>query len=81
MTAVLGGEQFISQQYTGIVGGQSSSFTDIESEVESTKHKNDPDAPPDFIGNNYQGLSWRLGYGILHKRRNGKVIRRYIMSL
>jgi hypothetical protein len=63
-TAVLGGQQFTPQQYAGTVGGQSTSFTVIDSEVKSTKHKNDPAAPPDFIGNNYQGLTWRLGYGI-----------------
>jgi hypothetical protein len=39
MTAVIGGEQLISQQYTGAVGGQSFSFTVIDSEIKSTKHK------------------------------------------
>lgn len=62
--AVLGGQQFTSQQYTGTVGGQSTSFTVIDSEIKSTKLKNDSAAPPDFIGNSYQGITWRLGFGV-----------------
>lgn len=61
--AVVGGRQFTPQQYTGTVGGQSTSFTVIDSEIKSTHLKNNSLAPPDFIGNAYQGLTWRLGFG------------------
>jgi hypothetical protein len=63
--AVLGGRQLYPQQYTGTVGGQSTSFTVIDSEIKSTHLKNNSFAAPDFIGNAYQGLTWRLGFGVL----------------
>ncbi|CAG8774796.1 17346_t:CDS:1, partial [Acaulospora colombiana] len=59
--AVVGGRQSVPQQYTGTVGGQSTSFTAIDSEIKTTHLKNHPFAPPDFIGNSYQGITWRLG--------------------
>jgi hypothetical protein len=62
--AVVGGRQFAPQQYTGTVGGQSTSFTVIDSEIKSTHLKNHTLAPPDFIGNSYQGITWRLGFGL-----------------
>jgi hypothetical protein len=61
---VLGGSAVTLQQYAGTVGGQSTSFTVIDSEIKSTKLKSNALAPPDFIGNSYQGLTWRLGFGI-----------------
>jgi hypothetical protein len=62
--AVVGGSNLWPQQYTGTVGGQSTSFAVMDSEIKSTKLKNHSLAPPDFIGNSYQGLTWRLGFGI-----------------
>lgn len=62
--AVLGGRQFTAQQYTGTVGGQSTSFAAIDSEIKSTQLKSSSLAPPDFIGNAYQGLTWRLGFSV-----------------
>ncbi|KAG8766775.1 hypothetical protein FRC15_006130 [Serendipita sp. 397] len=62
--AVVGGRQLMPQQYTGTVGGQSTSFTVLDSEIKSTLLKKHALAPPDFIGNAYQGLTWRLGFGL-----------------
>ncbi|PVF94674.1 hypothetical protein CPB86DRAFT_800281 [Serendipita vermifera] len=62
--AVVGGRQSVPQQYTGTVGGQSTSFAAIDSEIKTTHLKNHPLAPPDFIGSSYQGITWRLGFGI-----------------
>ena len=53
-----------SNIYAGSVGDVASSFVAINSEIKSTKLKGDPLAPPDFIGNSWQGLTWRLGLGI-----------------
>jgi hypothetical protein len=65
--AVVGGSTYWAQQYAGTVGGQSTSFTVIDSEIKSTKLKDNVLTPPDFIGNCYQGLTWRLGFGIDNK--------------
>jgi hypothetical protein len=62
--AVIGGRQSVPQQYTGTVGGQSTSFATIDSEIKTTHLKEHLLAPPDFIGNSYQGITWRLGFGI-----------------
>jgi hypothetical protein len=67
-TAVVGGLlSWYPQHYSGTVGGQSTNFAAIDSEIKSTKHKDHALAPPDFIGNGYQGLTWRLGFGIDNK--------------
>jgi len=66
--AVLGGRQGHTQFYTGTVGGQSTSFAVIDSEVKTAHYKDDPDAPPDFITDSSQGLTWRLGFGIFDPR-------------
>lgn len=63
--AVLGGKQGQPQQYTGTVGGQSTDFSTLDSEIKSTLLKNDSLAPPDFIVNGYQGFTFRLGFGLL----------------
>ncbi|KIM23356.1 hypothetical protein M408DRAFT_332377 [Serendipita vermifera MAFF 305830] len=68
-TAVVGGITLIPQQYSGTVGGQSTSFTVIDSEIKSTKLKSNALAPPDFIGNAYQGITWRLGFGFDDKTK------------
>ena len=62
--AVLGGRQGYTQYYTGTVGGQSTSFTAIDSEVKTAHLKDDAAAPPDFVTDSYQGLTWRLAFGI-----------------
>lgn len=59
-TAVVGGHNSTTQQYAGTIGGQSVDFTRIDSEVKSTHLKNHPLAPPDFLGNYFQGITWRL---------------------
>ncbi|KAF9526145.1 hypothetical protein CPB83DRAFT_858425 [Crepidotus variabilis] len=63
-TVVVGGKEDSRQEYCGTVGGQSVSFHDIDTEIKSTKLKNHTLAPPDFLTNSVQGLTWRLGYGI-----------------
>jgi hypothetical protein len=63
-TVVAGGNRLVPQQYCGIVGGQSTSFTTIDSEIKTVGLKNSTLAPPDFLTNSYQGLTWRLGYGV-----------------
>lgn len=64
-TAVVGGRNTTRQQYTGTVGGQSTDYVRIDSEIKTTHLKNSPLAPPDFLGNCYQGITFRLGYGVL----------------
>ncbi|KAL1745699.1 hypothetical protein HDZ31DRAFT_35878 [Schizophyllum fasciatum] len=65
-TFVYGGRADTTQQYCGVVGGQSTDFSTIDSEVKasSVKLKNHSLAPPDFLSNSVQGITWRLGYGI-----------------
>ncbi|KAL1704933.1 hypothetical protein EV121DRAFT_204792 [Schizophyllum commune] len=63
-TLVYGGRADTPQQYCGVVGGQSTDFSTIDSEIKSVKLKNHTLAPPDFLTNSIQGITWRLGYGI-----------------
>ncbi|CAA7259117.1 unnamed protein product [Cyclocybe aegerita] len=63
-TTVFGGKSGVPQEYCGTVGGQSSGFADVDTEIRSTKLKNHTLAPPDFLSNSVQGLTWRLGFGI-----------------
>ncbi|KAG9125262.1 hypothetical protein FRC07_008331 [Ceratobasidium sp. 392] len=63
-TIVVGGRPGTTQQYCGVVGGQSSNLVTMDSEVKTVGLKNDPLAPPDFLTNSYQGITWRLGWSI-----------------
>ncbi|KAH6913966.1 hypothetical protein BKA70DRAFT_1260005 [Coprinopsis sp. MPI-PUGE-AT-0042] len=63
-TMVVGGKSDLQQHYCGIVGGQSTDFSTIDTEIKSTKLKDHPLSPPDFLTNSIQGITWRLGYGI-----------------
>ena len=64
-TVVFGGRSTVQQQYCGTVGGQSTDFTTINSEIKTAKLKGHPLAPPDLITNSVLGITWRLGFGIL----------------
>jgi len=61
---VLGGKNDVQQEYTGTVGGQSTDFSTIDTEVKSTQLKNNPLAPPDLLVNGVQGIAWRLAFGV-----------------
>ncbi|KAF8967856.1 hypothetical protein BDZ97DRAFT_1801579 [Flammula alnicola] len=63
-TIVTGGKHDIPQEYCGTVGGQSTSFSMVDTELKTTKLKNHSLAPPDFLTNSVQGITWRLGFGI-----------------
>jgi len=63
-TVVMGGRNGVKQQYCGIVGGQSTDFVTIDTEIKTTKLKEHALAPPDFLTNSVQGITWRLGFGI-----------------
>lgn len=63
-TVVVGGKKDVQQQYCGTVGGQSTDFSTVDSEIKTTHLKNNPLAPPDLIVNGVQGITWRLGFGI-----------------
>ncbi|KAG6886018.1 hypothetical protein C0993_006134 [Termitomyces sp. T159_Od127] len=63
-TVVIGGKKGVSQQYCGTVGGQSTGFNTIDTELKSTGLKEHELAPPDFLTNSVQGITWRLGFGI-----------------
>ncbi|KAI0355821.1 hypothetical protein OH77DRAFT_1424077 [Trametes cingulata] len=63
-TVVYGGRKGVQQQYCGTVGGQSSDFSTMDTEVKSTQLKNNSLAPPDFLTNSVQGITFRLGFGI-----------------
>ncbi|KAL0959829.1 hypothetical protein HGRIS_011506 [Hohenbuehelia grisea] len=47
-TVVVGGRQGVQQQYCGTVGGQSTDFSTIDTEIKSTGLKNNSLAPPDL---------------------------------
>ncbi|CAE6460664.1 unnamed protein product [Rhizoctonia solani] len=61
-TVVVGGKPGTTQQYCGVVGGQSLSFVPLNVELKSLGLKNDTLAPPDFLTNSYQGITWKLAY-------------------
>ncbi|KAI0343270.1 hypothetical protein BDW22DRAFT_1413290 [Trametopsis cervina] len=63
-TVVFGGRKDIEQRYCGTVGGQSTDFSEIDTEVKTALLKNNTLAPPDFKTNSMQGITWRLGFGI-----------------
>ncbi|PPR00180.1 hypothetical protein CVT24_005078 [Panaeolus cyanescens] len=63
-TVVLGGKQGVQQQYCGTVGGQSTDFSTMDTEIKSTGLKNNTLAPPDLLVNGVQGITWRLGFGV-----------------
>ncbi|KAJ6499989.1 hypothetical protein C8R47DRAFT_970997 [Mycena vitilis] len=63
-TVVVGGHQGVPQQYCGVVGGQSTHFAEIDTEIKSTYLKNRTIAPPDFNGFSVLGMTWRLGFGL-----------------
>ncbi|KAI8972883.1 hypothetical protein BD414DRAFT_448245 [Trametes punicea] len=63
-TVVYGGKKDVQQQYCGTVGGESTDFSTIDTEVKTTHLKNNSLAPPDFLTNSIQGLTWRLGFGV-----------------
>ncbi|KAF9031686.1 hypothetical protein BDZ89DRAFT_1101087 [Hymenopellis radicata] len=64
-TVVVGGKSDVDQKYCGTVGGQSTVFTTIDSEIKTAGLKDDAAAPPDLIVNGVLGITWRLGYGIV----------------
>ncbi|KAF7325770.1 Peptidase S41 family protein ustP [Mycena kentingensis (nom. inval.)] len=61
---VVGGKNTVKQAYCGTVGGQSTDFSSIDTEIKTAQLKNNPLAPPDLLVNGVQGLTWRLGFGI-----------------
>ncbi|KAJ4490168.1 hypothetical protein J3R30DRAFT_3419502 [Lentinula aciculospora] len=63
-TVVLGGRSDVQQAYCGTVGGQSTVFSEIDTEIKTAKLKNNTLAPPDLLVNGVQGITWRLGFGI-----------------
>ncbi|TFK48991.1 hypothetical protein OE88DRAFT_1737208 [Heliocybe sulcata] len=63
-TVVVGGNKEVPQQYCGTVGGQSTRFSHIDTEIKTAGLKNHSLAPPDFLTNSVQGITWRLGFGI-----------------
>ncbi|KAF5389577.1 hypothetical protein D9757_004103 [Collybiopsis confluens] len=63
-TVVLGGKNDVQQAYCGTVGGQSTDFSTIDTEIKTAKLKNNSLAPPDLLVNGVQGITWRLGFGI-----------------
>ncbi|KAF8696565.1 Peptidase family S41, partial [Rhizoctonia solani] len=64
-TVVVGGKPGTTQQYCGVVGGQSLSFVPLNVELKTFGLKNDTLAPPDFLTNSYQGINWKLVYSPL----------------
>ena len=66
-TVVVGGKSDVKQQYCGIVGGQSTDFATIDTDIKSTHLKNHTLAPPDLLVNGVQGITWRLGFGITNR--------------
>ncbi|QRW23962.1 3-methyl-2-oxobutanoate hydroxymethyltransferase [Rhizoctonia solani] len=48
-TVVVGGKPGTTQQYCGVVGGQSSNFAQMDSELKTFGLKKEPLSPPDFL--------------------------------
>ncbi|KAJ7185372.1 hypothetical protein C8R46DRAFT_881566 [Mycena filopes] len=63
-TVVVGGKSDVKQEYCGTVGGQSTDFSTIDTEIKTTQLKTNALAPPDLLVNGVQGITWRLGFGI-----------------
>ncbi|TFK38167.1 hypothetical protein BDQ12DRAFT_684077 [Crucibulum laeve] len=63
-TVVVGGKKDVPQKYCGTVGGQSTDFSTIDTEVKTTHLKNNTLAPPDLLVNGVQGITWRLAFGV-----------------
>ncbi|KAH8826344.1 hypothetical protein DL96DRAFT_1805805 [Flagelloscypha sp. PMI_526] len=66
-TVVLGGKADVQQEFCGVVGGQSTDFSTMDTEIKSTGLKDHELAPPDLVVNGVHGITWRLGYGIEKK--------------
>ncbi|KAF9269650.1 hypothetical protein L218DRAFT_953275 [Marasmius fiardii PR-910] len=63
-TVVVGGKKDVQQQYCGTVGGQSTDFATIDTEIKTAQLKDDPAAPPDLKIRGVQGITWRLGFAL-----------------
>ncbi|KAJ6459724.1 hypothetical protein C8R47DRAFT_1243393 [Mycena vitilis] len=63
-TVFVGGKNDVQQEYCGTVGGQSTDFSTIDTEIKTTQLKNNTLAPPDLLVNGVQGIAWRLAFGI-----------------
>ncbi|KAF7360569.1 Peptidase S41 family protein ustP [Mycena venus] len=63
-TVVVGGKKDVQQEYCGTVGGQSTDYSTIDTEIKTAQLKNSSLAPPDLLVNGVQGITWRLGFGI-----------------
>ncbi|KAJ3503821.1 hypothetical protein NLJ89_g8259 [Agrocybe chaxingu] len=63
-TVVVGGKSDVQQIYCGVVGGQSTNFVTIDTEIKTTGLKNSTLAPPDLVVNGVMGITWRLAYGV-----------------
>ena len=63
-SVVVGGKPLTKQQYCGTVGGQSTNYVTMDTQVKSTKLKSDPLSPPDLLSATSFGITWRLGYSI-----------------
>ncbi|KAF8888526.1 hypothetical protein BD779DRAFT_1439887 [Infundibulicybe gibba] len=63
-TVVIGGKKGVQQEYCGTVGGQSTDYSTMDTEIKTTHLKNNTLAPPDLLVNGVQGITWRLGFGI-----------------
>ncbi|KDQ08600.1 hypothetical protein BOTBODRAFT_37753 [Botryobasidium botryosum FD-172 SS1] len=63
-SVVYGGKPGVQQQYAGIVGGQSINYVTVDSEIKTVDLKQHALAPPDFITDSYQGITFRLGFSI-----------------
>ncbi|KAJ3550408.1 hypothetical protein NMY22_g501 [Coprinellus aureogranulatus] len=63
-TVVVGGKSDVKQRYCGIVGGQSTNFKTMDTEIKTTHLKNSTLAPPDLLVAGSQGITWRLAFGI-----------------
>jgi len=63
-TVVIGGKPNAKQQYCGTVGGQSTNYVTMDTEVKTVGLKNDPLAAPDLLAAVSMGITWRLGYSL-----------------
>ncbi|KAF9479788.1 hypothetical protein BDN70DRAFT_806502 [Pholiota conissans] len=63
-TVAVGGKKDVKQRYCGTIGGQSTDFATIDSEIKTAGLKNHILSPPDLNVNGVLGITWRLAFGV-----------------
>ncbi|KAJ7784767.1 hypothetical protein B0H16DRAFT_1402826 [Mycena metata] len=63
-TVFVGGKNDVKQEYCGTVGGQSTDYSTLDTDIKTTHLKTNSLAPPDLLVNGVQGITWRSSFGV-----------------